>query len=190
MYKIVLANISELSDQSLPAVVRKQAPEGPHRQSWLAGRILLSQIFLPFSMPELVYGQNGKPYFPNNLSLWFNISHSGNKIALLISDEGEVGCDIEIIRPRKNWLLLANRVFSSGEQKELKMEPENKKLSAFWRIWTRKEALIKQCGGSISQVINVDSTLPGKFFLSHCQLNELSLAVCTSTPFSLDLLQI
>ncbi len=53
-------------------------------------------------------------HFAPETPLWFNLSHSGDDIALLLSDEGEVGCDIEVIRPRANWRWLANAVFSLG----------------------------------------------------------------------------
>lgn len=186
MYQVVLEKISELSKQSLPAAVWRQAPEGKHRSSWLAGRVLLSRMFPSYLLPEIVYDTNGKPRFPNDISLWFNISHSGDHIVLFISDEGEVGCDIEVIRPRKNWPHLVSAVFSSGEQKEIDKEQEDRQLAAFWRIWTRKEAIVKQSGGIAQQIVSVDSTRPGQLFLNHCQSGELSLAVCTSTPFSLN----
>lgn len=53
------------------------------------------------------------------MSLWFNLSYSGDDIVLLLSDEGEVGCDIEVIRSRVNWRWLANVVFSFGEYVEM-----------------------------------------------------------------------
>ena len=100
----------------------------------------------------------GKPAFANGHPLWFNLSHSGDDIALLISDEGEVGCDIEVIRPRENWQALANAVFSLTEHDELEREAPEEQLSAFWRIWTRKEAIVKQRGGSAWQIVSIDST--------------------------------
>lgn len=60
-----------------------------------------------------------------------------------MSDEGEVGCHIEAICPSKNWLALANAVFSMTEHDELEREKSEDKLSAFWNIWTRKEAILK-----------------------------------------------
>lgn len=86
--------------------------------------------------------------FSAGTPLWFNLSHSGDTIALLLSDEGEVGCDIEVIRPRDNWRSLANAVFSLGEHAEMEAERPEQQLAAFWRIWTRKEAIVKQRGGS------------------------------------------
>lgn len=112
MYRIVLGKVSTLSAAPLPPALRDQAPQGPRRERWLAGRALLSHTLSP--LPEIIYGEQGKPAFAPETPLWFNLSHSGDDIALLLSDEGEVGCDIEVIRPRANWRWLANAVFSLG----------------------------------------------------------------------------
>lgn len=96
-----------------------------------------------------------------------------------------MGCDIEVIRPRDNWQALANAVFSVAEHDELERELPEAKLSAFWRIWTRKEAIVKQRGGSAWQIVSIDSTFPSALSVSHFQYGELSLAVCTPTPFTL-----
>ena len=119
------------------------------------------------------------------LILVVNLSHSGDDIALLLSDEGEVGCDIEVIRPRANWRWLANAVFSLGEHAEMDAVHPDQQLEMFWRIWTRKEAIVKQRGGSAWQIVSVDSTYHSSLSVSHCQLENLSLAICTPTPFTL-----
>ena len=182
MYRIVLGKVSTLSAAPLPPALRDQAPQGPRRERWLAGRALLSHTLSP--LPEIIYGEQGKPAFAPETPLWFNLSHSGDDIALLLSDEGEVGCDIEVIRPRKNWQALANAVFSMTEHDELEREAPEERLAAFWRIWTRKEAIIKQRGGSAWQIVSIDSTAPSHS-VSQVQIGSLSLAVCTSTPYTL-----
>lgn len=183
MYRIVLGKVSTLSAGALPSALTAQAPQGPRRARWLAGRVLLSHALSP--LPEIVYGEQGKPAFLPETSLWFNLSHSGDDIALLLSDEGEVGCDLEVIRPRANWRSLANAVFSLGEHAEVDAEHPDQQLAAFWRIWTQKEAIVKQRGGSAWQIVSVDSTFPSGLSVSHCQFDNLSLAVCTPTPFTL-----
>ncbi|MEN2735265.1 hypothetical protein WBU86_16635 [Escherichia coli] len=42
MYRIVLGKVSTLSAAPLPLGLREQAPQGPRRERWLAGRALLS----------------------------------------------------------------------------------------------------------------------------------------------------
>ncbi|CQA65888.1 holo-(acyl carrier protein) synthase 2 [Salmonella enterica subsp. enterica serovar Typhimurium str. DT104] len=89
MYQVVLGKVSTLSAGQLPDALIAQAPQGVRRASWLAGRVLLSRALSP--LPEMVYGEQGKPAFSAGAPLWFNLSHSGDTIALLLSDEGEVG---------------------------------------------------------------------------------------------------
>ncbi|TLV22270.1 4'-phosphopantetheinyl transferase AcpT [Klebsiella indica] len=183
MYRIVLGKVSTLSTGALPSPLYAQAPQGARRARWLAGRMLLSHFLSP--LPEMIYGEHGKPAFAATTPLWFNLSHSGDNIALLLSDEGEVGCDIEVVRPRNNWRALADTIFSAGEQAEIETEQPEGQLAAFWRIWTRKEAILKQRGGSAWQISGIDSAQPSALSLSQIQIGSLSLAVCTPTPFLL-----
>ncbi len=185
MYQFLLGKISTLSADPLASALAEQAPQGARRIPWLAGRTLLARALSPSPVPEIVFGEQGKPAFVDAQPYWFNLSHSGDDIALLLSDEGEVGCDIEVIRPRDNWQALANAVFSVAEHAELERETPEAKLAAFWRIWTRKEAIVKQRGGSAWQIVSVDSTFTSALSVSHVQHGELSLAVCTPTPFTL-----
>ncbi|WP_318367901.1 4'-phosphopantetheinyl transferase AcpT [Enterobacter sp.] len=183
MYRVVRGKISTLSAGEFSPALISQAPQGARRASWLAGRALLSRLFSP--LPDLVYSEQGKPHFADRNEWSFSLSHSGDDIAILLSDEGEVGCDLEVIRPRANWQALANAVFSNAEHAELERTPAEQQLTVFWHIWTRKEAIVKQRGGSAWQIVSVDSYKLIDVSLSHCQLDTLSLAVCTPTPFSL-----
>ncbi|MFY9994760.1 MAG: 4'-phosphopantetheinyl transferase AcpT [Leclercia sp.] len=185
MYQFLLGKISTLSADPLASALAEQAPQGARRLPWLAGRTLLARALSPSPVPDIVFGEQGKPAFVDAHPYWFNLSHSGDDIALLLSDEGEVGCDIEVVRPRDNWQALANAVFSVAEHDELERETPEDKLAAFWRIWTRKEAIVKQRGGSAWQIVSIDSTFASALSISHCQYGALSLAVCTPTPFTL-----
>ncbi|MGR5943000.1 4'-phosphopantetheinyl transferase AcpT [Enterobacter sp. C4G1] len=184
MYQFILGKISTLSADPLASTLADMAPQGARNASWLAGRTLLARALSPTPLPEIVFGEQGKPSFIDAHPFWFNLSHSGDDIALLVSDEGEVGCDIEVIRPRENWQALANTVFSVAEHHELESEEPEAKLSAFWRIWTRKEAIVKQRGGSAWQIVSIDSTAQ-THSVSQLRFGSLSLAVCTPTPFNL-----
>ena len=184
MYQFVLGKIPTLCADPLASTFADSAPQSARNASWLAGRMLLARALSPHPLPDIIYGEQGKPAFAEGHPLWFNLSHSGDDIALLMSDEGEVGCDIEVIRPRKNWQALANAVFSMTEHGELEREAPEERLAAFWRIWTRKEAIIKQRGGSAWQIVSIDSTAPSHS-VSQVQIGSLSLAVCTSTPYTL-----
>ncbi|MBV8042765.1 4'-phosphopantetheinyl transferase AcpT [Pluralibacter sp.] len=182
MYRLFLGKISTLCVADLPPALSGLAPEGVRRNAWLAGRALLCHAVSP--LPDIFYSDQGKPDFAEELPLWFNLSHSGDDIALLLSDEGPVGCDIEAIRPRPHWQQLANVVFTANEHDEIEREQQEHRLAVFWRIWTRKEAIVKQRGGSAWQIVSIDSTAPLHLHVSDYQTAGLSLAVCTPTPFS------
>ncbi len=100
----------------------------------------------------------------------FSLSHSGDDIALLFSDERDVGCDIEVLRPRPNWPRLAEKLFSPGEQALIAAQPGVQQLAVFWRIWTIKEAIIKQRGESAWQMASIDSTAPSALSVSALQV--------------------
>jgi len=184
MYRFWLGKVSQLCHGELPADVIARAPSGPARASWLAGRVLLCRAVSP--LPEITYAEGGKPAFAAASSLWFNLSHSGDDIALLLSDEGEVGCDIEVLRARKNWPALAESLFCPAERALIALEAPEQQLAAFWRIWTRKEAIVKQHGGSVWQMADVDSSCNAGYFVTDLQIDGLSIAVCTPTPYPLD----
>ena len=80
--------------------------------------------------------------------LWFNFAHSGDDIALLLSDaKAKSAANIEVIRPRANWRWLANAVFSPGNTLRWTPHPDQQ-LEMSWRIWTRKEASKQQYGSA------------------------------------------
>ncbi|WP_297196842.1 4'-phosphopantetheinyl transferase AcpT [uncultured Pluralibacter sp.] len=182
MYRLFLGRISSLSQLALEPDLVRNAPQGPRRSVWLAGRAMLSRAVSP--LPEIRYGEQGKPEFDATHGLWFNLSHSAGSIVLLLSDEGPVGCDIEALRPHASWQQLANAVFTSAEHALLEQEAPANRLRAFWRIWTRKEAMVKHSGGSVWQIVSVDSTAPLHRHVSDLQHEGLSIATCTSSPFS------
>ncbi|KJN17857.1 4'-phosphopantetheinyl transferase AcpT [Enterobacter sichuanensis] len=185
MYQVFLGKISSLSTDRWAEALCEHAPEGARRARWLAGRGLLSRLLAPKPLPEIIHNEQGKPLFADDYPLWFSLSHSQDDIALIISDEGSVGCSLEHIRPQDNWRTLANALFSNAEHDELEKETPASQLTAFWRIWTRKEAIVKQRGGHAWQMVSIDSAASAFHSVSHCRIDSLSLAVCTATPFEL-----
>ena len=185
MYQVFLGKISSLSTDRWAEALCEHAPEGARRARWLAGRGLLSRLLAPKPLPEIIHNEQGKPLFADDYPLWFSLSHSQDDIALIISDEGSVGCSLEHIRPQDNWRTLANALFSNAEHDELEKETPESQLTAFWRIWTRKEAIVKQRGGHAWQMVSIDSAASAFHSVSHCRIDSLSLAVCTATPFEL-----
>lgn len=97
------------------------------------------------------HGTHGKPYLlhgNNPSSLCFNLSHSHDHALLAIIQNGEIGVDIEFIRPI-DALDLARRYFTPKEAAWLISLPNHQHLENFYYLWTRKEAIIKAIGGSV-----------------------------------------
>jgi len=96
------------------------------------------------------YRSHGKPVLSGlDTGLFFNLSHSGDVGAISVSKEFEVGVDVEIWRPVRDGL--ADRFFSSSEAMALQEIPGIERTAAFFRCWTRKEAVIKALGEGLSR---------------------------------------
>ena len=125
------------------------------RQATLFGKMLLQHALRnrmpePLSLDRLEYTINKKPFIRD--ALGFNISHSEGVVALALVDDGEVGIDVEKIRPIGVEDFLRYMPELSGLP-DLEA-PEGAKL--FFDCWTKKEAVLKGdgCGlmGALEQV--------------------------------------
>lgn len=89
---------------------------------------------------EIKIGTYGKPEAENGMH--FNLSHSGKYVLFALSDS-KIGCDIEMIKevePER----LGKLVFCPAEMASL--EHCDNKNENFFRLWTRKESLLKCIG--------------------------------------------
>ncbi len=96
------------------------------------------------------YGTHGKPRVRGGPS--FNVAHSGPWVLMALAEEGRVGVDVEVVRPLADLEEVAARVFHPEERAELSAAgaDERARLTPFYRLWTRKEALVKALGGGLS----------------------------------------
>ena len=94
-------------------------------------------------------GEYGKPALPGT-GFYFNKSDSGSLTAYVLSDEGEVGIDLQKILPYKErYDRLAGRFFRPEEAEALSRMEEKEKAGAFFRLWTVKESYLKYTGRGI-----------------------------------------
>jgi 4'-phosphopantetheinyl transferase len=99
------------------------------------------------------YSSHGKPSLSAaSAPLHFNLSHSEGLAALGVSRARELGVDVEHVRPLKEDI--AERFFSRGEVAALRALPEDQQLAAFYRCWTRKEAVVKAIGEGLSRPLD------------------------------------
>ena len=99
-------------------------------------------------------GEHGKPYIDAFCS--FSISHSNDVWAVLFSEKN---CGLDIQFERKcDILAIARRWFAGEDAEEVacaKAEDAGMAKDVFFRIWTRREALVKALGAAV-----YDSGLP------------------------------
>jgi 4'-phosphopantetheinyl transferase len=118
------------------------------RQATLFGKLLLLwelRIEFPNAGTEkfqsLVWTADGKPFIPGGPE--FNISHSGELVALAVAQSGAVGIDIEEIRPvdTKDFSRYLPEVADLHEKDDPAFVSH-----LFFDCWTQKEAVLKGCG--------------------------------------------
>jgi len=92
----------------------------------------------------------GKPRLMGGKPVHFNLSHSGERAVLAVSDDVEVGIDLEQIRAIEH-VDLARRYFHRNEVAAIeRLRDTQEQHHAFFRIWTLKEAVVKALGTGLS----------------------------------------
>jgi 4'-phosphopantetheinyl transferase len=123
----------------------------PHAgRRFIAGRAAMRRTLAalcgtPAASLAIGNGPNGKPHVSGGPE--FNLSHSGS-VAIFAAAEFPVGVDVEALRPIDDGV--AARVFTADELAELAQAVDRR--SAFFRGWTRKEAVLKARGGSLAEL--------------------------------------
>lgn len=95
---------------------------------------------------DLRINQYGKPYIENSQAIRFNISHSGDFVVCTFGND-ESGVDIE---KEVNCIDVAKRFFTKEEYQRI----AHGDIDMFTRIWTLKEAYIKELGVGFSIPLN------------------------------------
>ncbi|MDL2300258.1 4'-phosphopantetheinyl transferase superfamily protein [Clostridiaceae bacterium OttesenSCG-928-D20] len=103
----------------------------------------LLSIALGYIPGDFSLSPSGKPSIPGEIE--FSISHSGRFIAAAASNY-PIGIDIETLDREPNFKIL-NRFFT--EEELIDWERSTDKKREFFRLWTKRESLIKREGGSV-----------------------------------------
>ncbi len=107
----------------------------------------------------------GKP-FVDDSEIFFNLSHTGNKLVIAVSNVSEIGIDLEQLRGRKNLKGLVKKCLSTVEKKSWESLSEQQQIFMFYYLWVRKEALVKAIGRGIAMGLDqciVDPVQQTKF---------------------------
>ena len=95
---------------------------------------------------------NGKPYVSNADHIHFNLSHSGEYVACILSDR-PCGIDVELMKDGN--IGIARRFFRESEYRYILDGAEEMRKERFYEIWTAREAYSKLDGMGI--VVGFDS---------------------------------
>jgi len=131
----------------------------------------------------------GKPSLIGHSSFHFNVSHSGEWVAVFVS-QALVGVDVEEIKPID--MNIAESFLSEREYQGLMSYPHGERLPHFYELWTLKESYIK-CRGeglsiplhSFSITVNEDRSITlepegERFYFRTYELDENhKLAACS-----------
>ncbi|WP_164101354.1 4'-phosphopantetheinyl transferase family protein [Candidatus Laterigemmans baculatus] len=100
------------------------------------------------------YAAQGKPTVEDRMgtgrSLQFNLAHSDRLAMLALTVDDPVGIDIERVRPVKLRDGIVRKHFSPVERETFQRLPEDVRQEAFFRVWTRKEAIVKAIGTGLT----------------------------------------
>lgn len=119
------------------------------RQQYTCGRALLRTLLQhhtgkPAASHRLTTSDSGKPICVDGPAV--SIAHSGDLVLCALTDQGDIGIDIEQVRERKNLSAISSRYFAPDEVKWLMTQPDDR----FYMLWVLKEAWLKATGTGIA----------------------------------------
>ena len=124
------------------------------------GRLRLREMLgallsLSPAMVPIQIGLHGKPALARAAQptgLRFSVAHCEELLLVAFTRLGEVGIDVERVRPIERWARVADRVFNPSERAAMGREIANgdEPSSVFFRFWCRGEAELKAIGSGIS----------------------------------------
>lgn len=139
--------------------------------SWLRN-ILSLYLDIASSTISYSYTEHKKPYLSpiHHKQLYFNLTHSADMAACAISIDQELGVDIEKMGSESKEDL-AKRFFSQTEHSLISEGSHESRITRFYQIWVRKEAILKATGKGLSTPLNQFSVSvePG---LTHIELEN------------------
>jgi 4'-phosphopantetheinyl transferase len=92
----------------------------------------------------------GKPSLVPPGAIEFNMSHSGGIVLIAFAQHIPIGVDVEALRPMTERATIVARYFHPGEAADFASVPPADAEAAFFRCWSRKEAVVKALGRGMS----------------------------------------
>ncbi len=147
-----------LNEEERARAMRFVAPI--HQQRFIAAHALLRQLLASYlnTTPESIaftHSAHRKPSLAlhHESDIQFNISHTGQHAAYAFTRRHAIGIDIESFHSDPK-LDVAERFFSPSEVATLKAASSEEQPGIFYRLWSRKEAIIKANGKGLTQPLS------------------------------------
>jgi 4'-phosphopantetheinyl transferase len=126
------------------------------RQRFINGRVrmrhaLAAELKTEPTALKFEYTSTGKPYLTGT-PLHFNFSHSEN-CALFATANIPVGVDIERRRSTTAFESMEPTIFTAEERHFLNQRSGTERETAFFQLWTCKEALVKATGEGFQAIL-------------------------------------
>lgn len=169
---VIWGNIADLPPsavlrQYLPQAFLQRVETGnarrqQRRQCSILAHFLLAMLLEHFQQPlsllqRIQRTTSGRPYFADIPHLDFNISHSGDWVAVILAmgENGKSAVAIDIESPQKvrNFNGLLRFYADSAEQQWFARQPHAE--AAFYRTWCPREAVLKSQGVGIVKLRSV-----------------------------------
>ncbi|MEN8175014.1 MAG: 4'-phosphopantetheinyl transferase superfamily protein, partial [Pseudomonadota bacterium] len=113
-------------------------------------RILSGYLKHPAEQIVFHYENNGRPGIAHPAAdIDFNLSHTGNRMVLAVSQAFRVGVDIEVVRASPRHAAIARRFLTADDAERIARLDAASVPRAFARAWTRFEAARKLSGTGV-----------------------------------------
>ncbi len=149
-----------LSEKEVARADRQIFPA--NRQRFIRSHVFLRRVLAHYTQTspadiKFYYGAHGKPGLANGIgspSHHFNLSHCDQLALVAVTSKTTVGADVETVRLLPDYKDVARRFFGEHEYATLMALPEIERSRAFFRCWTRKEAVTKAIGLGLSMPLD------------------------------------
>jgi 4'-phosphopantetheinyl transferase len=177
-------NLSLVSDDKLEkvSILKDEKKQVQSLSGYLLLKFILKGLGINIKDYEFKYDLNNKPYL-KNLTLKFNISHSGNIVCCIVEDS-EVGVDCEYIDLTRDLSKITKYSFTCEENAEFLKLDEKEKVYYFYQKWVMKEAYFKMMGLGLTKefkntnlnypVFKISDTLNNQYYIS-ASITDVSL---------------
>jgi 4'-phosphopantetheinyl transferase len=145
--------------------------------------ILSVYVNSPARELQFASGPYGKPTLApihDRKKIAFNLSHSHEVALIAVTQDREIGVDVEWVRENFAFDEVAQRFFTTREVAALHALPLRLQREAFYKCWTSKEAFLKAKGTGLSgqldevEILFIDDAVRVKGTIPNFSLIEIT----------------